>query len=143
VHGRLLGGRAAAVDPDVGGDQVLLLVRVGALVLGYQPAGPGVGAVVQEQAVYVLVARVVVLVVVVLFFLFLLLVFAQFGFGEVQGVVRLLLGQQLVQGLALGLLVGGVAEPDPGRPPLRGTTPRSRGSSPGAPISESVESWTW
>ena len=59
VHGRLLRGRAAGVDPDVARDQVLLLIRMGALVLGHQ-AGPGVGAVVQEQAVHVLVPRLVV-----------------------------------------------------------------------------------
>ena len=118
VHGRLLCGRAAAVDADIGGDQVLLLVRVRALVLGDQPASR-VGAVVEQQAVHVLVARVVVLVR-VLFFLFLFLVVAELGFGEVQGVVRLFLGQQLVQGLPFRLFLLGGAEPDPGRPPLRG-----------------------
>ena len=43
VHGRFLRGRGAAVDPDIGGDQVLLLVGMGALVLGHQRrlAGPG------------------------------------------------------------------------------------------------------
>jgi hypothetical protein len=121
VHGGFLGGRAAAVDADVGGDQVLLLVRVGSLVLGYETAGAGVGAVVQAQSVRVLLPRVVVIVeVFFLFFLFLVFVVAEFGFGEVQGVVRLLLGQELVQGLAFLLLLGRGAEPDPGRPPLRG-----------------------
>ena len=121
VHGRLLGGRAAAVDADIGGDQVLLLVRMRALVLGDQPAGSRVGAVVEQQAVHVLVARVVVLVRVLFFLLlFLFLVVAELGFGEVQGVVRLFLGQQLVQGLPFRLFLLGGAEPDPGRPPLRG-----------------------
>jgi len=60
VHGRFLRGRRAAVDPDVAGDQVLLLVRMGTLVLGHQPAGPRVGAVVEQQAVHVLVPRVLV-----------------------------------------------------------------------------------
>jgi hypothetical protein len=121
VHGGFLGGRAAAVDADIGGHQVLLLVRVRALVLGDQPAGSRVGAVVEQQAVHVLVARVVVLVRVLFFlFLFLLLVVAELGFGEVQGVVRLFLGQQLVQGLPFRLFLLGGAEPDPGRPPLGG-----------------------
>src|SRR4029077_20067109 len=110
VHGRLLRGRAAGVDPDVPRDQVFLLVRMGALVLGHQPAGPGIGAVVQEQAVHVLVPGVVVLEVLVLVVIVV----------EVEDGVGLLLGQQLIQGLALGLLGGGVAESDPGRPPLRG-----------------------
>jgi hypothetical protein len=121
VHSGFLGGRAAAVDTDVGGHQVLLLVRMGALVLGDQPAGSRVGTVVEQQAVHVLVARVVVLVRVLFFlFLFLFLVVAELGFGEVQGVVRLFLGQQLVQGLPFRLLLLGGAEPDPGRPPLGG-----------------------
>jgi hypothetical protein len=121
VHGRLLRGRAAAVDADIGGDQVLLLVRVRALILGYQPAGSRVGAVVEQQAVHVLVARVVVLVrVLFVLFFFLFLVVAKLGFGEVQGVVRLFLGQQLVQGLPFRLFLLGGAEPDPGRPPLGG-----------------------
>ena len=121
VHGRLLRGRAAAVDTDIGGDQVLLLVRVRALILGYQPAGSRVGAVVEQQAVHVLIARVVVLVrVLFLLFFFLFLVVAELGFGEVQGVVRLFLGQQLVQGLPFRLFLLGGAEPDPGRPPLGG-----------------------
>lgn len=113
VHGRLLRGRAAGVDPDVARDQVLLLNRMGAFVLGHQPAGPGVGAVVQEQAVHVLVPRlVVVLDVLEVLVLIVILV-------EVEDGVGFFFGQQLIQGLALGLLVGGVTEPDPGRPPLR------------------------
>ena len=112
VHGRLLRGRAAGVDPDVARDQVLFLVRMGAFVLGHQ-AGPGVGAVVQEQAVHVLVPRlVVVLDVLEVLVLVVILV-------EVEDRVGFLFGQQLIQGLALGLLGGGVTEPDPGRPPLR------------------------
>src|SRR3984957_20119785 len=83
VHGRLLRGGAAAVDPDVGGDEVFLLVRVGALVLGDQPAGPGVGAVVEEQAVYVLVPRVVVLVVFVVLVLVIFVVVVFEGEGGV------------------------------------------------------------
>ncbi len=47
--------------------------------------------------------------------------------GEVGRVVRLLLGQQLVQGFAFGLLVGGDAVAHPGRPPLgRGDAPVQR-----------------
>ena len=111
VHGRFLRGRGAAVDPDIGGDQVLLLVGMGALVLGHQPASR-VRAVVEQQAVHVLVPGVVVPGDVPgLFVVFVV---------EVQGVVRLFLGQQLIQGLAFALLGGGVAVPDPGRPPLRG-----------------------
>jgi len=114
VHGRFLRGRCAAVDPHVAGDQVLLLVRMGAFVLGHQPAGPRIRAVVEQQAVHVLVPGVVVLVE-VLDVLGHFVVFVV----EVEGVVRLLLGQQLVQGLTFALLGGGVAVPDPGRPPLR------------------------
>jgi hypothetical protein len=124
VHGRLFGGRGAAVDADVGGHQVLFLVRVGALVLGHQPAGPRVGTVVEQQAVHVLIPGVVVLVE-VLFVLVVVLVL--FVFEVVEGVVRLLLGQQLVQGLTLGLLLGRGAVPDPGRPPLRGHDARLQG----------------
>ena len=113
VHGRFFGGRGAAVDADVAGDQVLLLVRVGALILGHQPAGPRVRAVVEQQAVHVLVPRVLVCVQV----LGLFIVNLELVFGELQGVVRLLLGQQLVQGFALASLV---AAPDVARPPLRG-----------------------
>ena len=119
MHGRFLRGRRAAVDPDVAGDQVLFLVRMGALILGHQPAGPRVRAVVEQQAVHVLVPGVVV-VVEVLEVLGLLLVILELVFGELQGVVRFLLGQQLVQGLAFTLLGRGVAVSDPGRPPLRG-----------------------
>jgi hypothetical protein len=116
VHGRFLGGRAAAVDADVGGHQVLFLVRMSALVLGYQTPGPRVRAVVEQQAVHVLVARVVVRLVL----LCVLIVVLELVFGELQGVVRFLLGQQLVQGLAFGLLLFRDAVPDAGRPPLRG-----------------------
>ena len=124
VHGRLFRGRGAAVDADVGGHQVLFLVRVGALVLGHQPAGPRVGTVVEQQAVHVLIPGVVVLVE-VLFVLVVVLVL--YVLEVVEGVVRLLLGQQLVQGLTLGLLLGRGAVPDPGRPPLRGHDARLQG----------------
>src|SRR5262249_13164719 len=40
-----------------------------------------------------------------------------------EGGVRLLLGEQLIEGLALLLLLGRGAEPYPGRPPLRGSHP--------------------
>jgi hypothetical protein len=119
VHRRFLRGRRAAVDPDVAGDQVLLLVRMGAFILGHQPAGPRVRAVVEQQAVHVLVPGVVVLVE-VLDVLGRFVVKAQGVLQLLLGVVRLLLGQQLVQGLACALLGGGIAIPDPGRPPLRG-----------------------
>ena len=111
VHGRLLRGRGAAVDADVGGHQVLFLVGMGALVLGDQPAGPRVRAVVQQQAVHVLVPRVLV---VALAGFVVLVVFVVL----VLEVVGLLLGQELVQGLAF-LLLGCHAVPDPGRPSLR------------------------
>jgi hypothetical protein len=126
VHGRFLGGRGAAVDPDVGGHQVLLLVGVGALVLGHQPPGPRVRAVVEQQPVDVLVPRVV-LRVGLLDVRLVLLVVLELVFGELQGVVRLLLGQQLVQGLAFLLLLGRRAVPDPGRPALRGYDPAVQG----------------
>jgi hypothetical protein len=122
VHGGFLGGRAAAVDPDVGGDQVLLLVRMGALVLGHQPSGPRVRAVVEQEAVNVLVPCVLVRLVLlyVLLVILVILVILELVLGELQGVVRLFLGQQLVQGLAFGLFLLRGAVPDPGRPPLGG-----------------------
>jgi len=111
VHGRLLRGRRTPVDPDVTRDQVGLLVRMRSLVLGHQTARPRVRAVIEQEPVHVLIPRVLVLVPGnVLGFRLLV---AQDG-------VRLLLGQQLVQGLALLLLGFRGTESHPGRPPLRG-----------------------
>src|SRR5271166_890318 len=107
VDCRLLRAGGPAVDADVGGDEVGLGVWMGALVLGYQPARPGIRAVVEQEPVEVLVGFVVVVT-----------VFGQVII-EVVGSVRLLLGEQLIKGLARGLLVGRRAELDPGRPPLR------------------------
>jgi hypothetical protein len=42
VDGRLLRGRRTAIDPGVVCDQVGLLVPIGSLILGYQPACPWV-----------------------------------------------------------------------------------------------------
>ena len=50
-----------AVDADVGCDEVLLVVGMSPLVLGHQPARTRVWAVVEQQAVEVLVGFVVVL----------------------------------------------------------------------------------
>src|ERR1700734_350234 len=101
MHGRFLGTGRATREPDVGRDQVFFVVGMSALVLGHQPASAGVGAVVEEQPVHVLVTRVLVLVVLVLE-----LVVVGLGVLElIRGLVRFLFGQQLVPGLALGLLL--------------------------------------
>ena len=89
-----LGARGPAVDADVAGDEILLVVRVGTLVLGHQPARAGIRAVVQQEPVEVLVGFLVVLVV-----LGQVVVIVQVERG-----VRLLLGEQLVE----GLLVAGI-----------------------------------
>ena len=80
----------------------------GVSALRHEPPCPRVGAVVEQEPVDVLVPGVLVpgdvlepLVIVI------------------QGEVRLLLGQQLVQGLTVSLLFVRGAEPDSGRPPLR------------------------
>ena len=55
---------ALAAPPSIPtsvGDEVFLIVAMGALVLGHQPARPRVRAVVEQQAVEVLVGFVVVL----------------------------------------------------------------------------------
>src|SRR5215813_11662929 len=85
---------------------------MGSLVLGYQPARAGIRPVIQQQPVDVLVSRVVVP-------------------GDVlqplvvglEGDVRLLLAEQLVEGLALLLLLRRRSEPDAGRPPFRRSNP--------------------
>jgi hypothetical protein len=112
VHRRLLRGRRAAIDPGVTRDQIGLGVRVGPLVLGDQPPRAGIRPVVQQQPVDVLVPRVLVpgdvleaLIV------------------DLEGGVRLLLGEQLIEGLALLLLLGRRAEPYSGRPPFRRSHP--------------------
>src|SRR5271165_3541924 len=107
VDRRLLGAGGPAVDADVGGDEIGLAVWMGALVLGDQPARPGIRAVVEQEPVEILVGLLVVLV-----------VFGQVVVDVERG-VRLLLGEQLIEGLARGLLVGRGPELDPGRPPLR------------------------
>jgi hypothetical protein len=56
--------------------------------------------------------------------------------------VWLLLGEQLVEGLAVGQLVRPPAGSDRCRPVLRSTTPRSSGSSPGGPARVSEVSRT-
>src|SRR6185437_15910828 len=104
VEGSLLGAGGPAVDADVTGDEVRLVVRMGALVLGDQTACPRVRAVVEQQPVDVLVG--------------LVLVVRRAAFGhvvvfELQGGIRLFLVQQLVEGLRL------VGVPDHGRPALR------------------------
>jgi hypothetical protein len=60
VDGRLLRGRRTAVDSGVVCDQVGLAVRLGSLILGSQPACPGVRAVIEEEPVHVLIPRVLV-----------------------------------------------------------------------------------
>jgi hypothetical protein len=58
VHGGFLGGGAAAIRADVVGQQPVLPAHLVAAVRGDQPPGPGIGAVVEQEAVDVLVGRV-------------------------------------------------------------------------------------
>src|SRR5215469_12225800 len=55
MYRRLFRGGPAGVGADVGRDEVGLLVEVGTLVLGHQPARPWIGAVVEQQPVDVLI----------------------------------------------------------------------------------------
>ena len=75
MHSGFLGARGGPGDADVERDLVLLVVRADAAVLGDQPAGAGVG-----------------------------LIKGLSGAGLLLEDVGLLLGQQLVEGLALALL---------------------------------------
>src|SRR5579862_231871 len=92
VHGGFLGGGPAAVDALVAGEQVGHGDRVRALVRGDQAASPRVRAVVEQEAVHVLVSRVLVAEDVVLVLVLVV---------DVGGRVGLFLGQELVQGLAI------------------------------------------
>src|ERR1700728_4542958 len=104
----LFRGCRSAVDAGVMGDQVGLAVGMGSLIVGYQPARTGIGAVIKQQPVDILIRRVLVS-------------------GNVLGAlvvdlrsdVRLLLGEQLVQRLAGLLLRRGRPEPHCRRPALR------------------------
>src|ERR1700722_4076714 len=88
VHGRLFRRCRSAVDADVLREQIWLVVRIGALVFGYEPARARIRAVIKQQSVDVFVGCVLV-------------------FRDVLGTlvvdlrcgVGLLLGQQLVQRL--------------------------------------------
>jgi hypothetical protein len=60
MHRRLFRGCAATIDPGVPRDEIRLLVRVGALVLGYQPARPCVRAVIEQQPVDVLISGILI-----------------------------------------------------------------------------------
>src|SRR5438270_7496329 len=88
VDRRLLRRGRAVVDPGVARDQVGLGVGVGALVLGHQSARTGIGPVVEQQPVDVLIRRVLVVI-----------VGRRFAGRQVvldlKGLVRLLLGYQL------------------------------------------------
>ena len=119
-----------AVDPGVVRDQVGLVDRVRALVLGHQPPARGSGpssssSPSTSSSPASVVVRGLALVVLVL----------AVQLGED---VRLLLGQQLVQGLAL-LLLGRRVEPNriPADQRSAGMMPASSGSSPGLPSSVS------
>jgi hypothetical protein len=108
VHGCLFRGRTATVDPGGTRDEIRLLVRVGALVPGHQPASPEILSVAGQHPVYFLVAGILVP-------------------GEVPGPliihlavhVRLFLSEQLIERLTGLLFRGRRAMPDGGRPPLR------------------------
>ena len=60
VDSRLLRGRRTAVDSGVVCHQVGMVVRMAFLILGYEPALPGVRAVIEEEPVHVLIPRVLV-----------------------------------------------------------------------------------
>jgi len=112
VDGGFLGAGGPAVDADVAGDEILLVVGMGPFVLGHQPSRPRVRAVIEQEAVEVLVGFVVVVA-----------VFGQLVV-QVSGGIGLLLGEQLIERL---LLAGVRAGPDHGRPPLRRRDPPVEG----------------
>jgi hypothetical protein len=99
VHGGLLGTGSASVDPDVRGDQVRLVIAVRALVRRDEAAGP-------RERHPAVVAR-----------------FVLVGPGVVRSGVRLLLGEQAVQALALLLLGECGAEAGRAGPAGRGVDP--------------------
>src|SRR5271165_1631508 len=99
VDGRLLRAGGPAVDANVAGHEIGFADWVGALVFGYEPPRPGIRAVVEQEPVQVLIG-----------FVLVVPVFGQV-IVEVERSVRLFLSEQLIEGLARGLLVG--------RPPLR------------------------
>jgi hypothetical protein len=81
---------------------------MGALVLGHQPAGPGIRAVIEQQPVDVLIAGI--------------LISGEIAdrlIVDLAGYVRLFLGEQLIERLTGLLFRGRRAMPDGGRPPLR------------------------
>ena len=102
MNGCFLRAGRPAVDADVGRDEIGLGVRMGALVLGHQPARPGIWAVVEQEPVEVLIG-----------FLLVVGILGQVVV-EVEGRVGFLLGEQLIEGLARGLLVGRGPELGPG-----------------------------
>src|SRR5215467_4732059 len=109
VHRRLLGRRRTTVDPGVVRDKIGLGIRMGAFIVGHQPAGARIRAVVKQQPVHVLVGHIRVAGEVLRVFVV-----------EVDGGVGLFLGEQVIERLAALLLAYRGAEPHPGRPPLRG-----------------------
>jgi hypothetical protein len=119
VHRGLFGASRSAVDTGVARDKIGLFVRVRSLVLGDRPAGPGIGAVVEQEPVEVLIGLVGVLV-----------VFGQVVV-EVQSSIRLLFCEQLIQGFTR--LCSSAVEPNFMAADQRsgGATPRSRGRFPG------------
>src|ERR1035441_8408779 len=93
MHGCLFRAGRAAVDADIAREKVLLLVGMRTLIRCDQPAGPGIGLVISEAVVVLVVL------------------------GLRVGVrLRLLLRPQLVEPLAARLLRQRRAEPLPGRP---------------------------
>src|ERR1700683_1108987 len=128
VHRGLLGGRRASRGADVARYEVLLLIGVGALVLGDQAARAGIWSVIEQQAVDVLVARILVVLDVIVIVIAI----------EVRGGVGFLLVEQLVEGFPLLLLLGGGAEPYPGRPAVRRGNAAVEGSVAELPVQRVV-----
>src|ERR1035438_2218500 len=101
MHGCFFRAGRAAVDADIAREQVRLLAGMRPLILRDQAAGPGIGLVISEAVVVLVVL------------------------GLRVGVwLRLLLGQQLVERLARLRLRQRRAETLPGRPPVRRDDPR-------------------
>ena len=126
MHRGLFGSGRARVDADVARDQVRLAVGVRALVLRDQPPRPGIGLV---GLLEVLVLG-----------LGLLVLGLRLGVGVG---FRFLLGEELVEGLALFLLFLGGAEPVRGGPAVRREDARVELIVPGIlPSSESESGMT-
>ena len=118
VYGRLLRRRPAAVNPRVAsetlvvGDQVVVALLIELVVFVHQPARPRIRPIVEQVPADVLVRRVLVQADVRVRLV-----------TEIEGDVRFLLGERLVEGFARLLFRGRGAESDRARPPVRDDDP--------------------